>query len=258
MRRGRSCLAGLMIWLATGPAAAAGPLAEGFVEWLAGVPNRDVWYISNFTIKHPNFVTAWRRHGVRALKAGIDLKLHPDPKAEKPFAGAEVQRRGFFHYGRYEVVMRPARGSGIVSAFFTYTGPSFGAPHDEIDIEFLGRDTTKIWLNRFVEGRKLPGQWIDLGFDAAEAPRLYSFDWRPEGITWAVEGRALLRIDAATQKIPTQPQKIFLNIWAGNPAQAPWTGPTPADAAGRARYLCVSYRPPGDDGPQCSDDWQAD
>lgn len=249
-----------MIWLAAGPVPAASVEAEGFVEWFSGKPGK-AWYISNFVIQHPSFVTAWRRYGVRALPKGVDLKLHPDPKEEKPFAGAEIQRRGLFHHGRYEVVMRPARGSGIVSAFFTYTGPSFGTPHDEIDIEFLGRDTTKIWLNRFVEGRKLPGQWIDLGFDAAEAPRLYSFDWHEDGITWAVEGRELLRIDAKDHDIPTLPQKIFLNIWAGNPSQAPWTGPTPADAAGRAHYLCVSFQPAGQPagvtGAQCSDDWQA-
>ena len=40
--------------------------------------------------------------------------------------------------------MQPGRGSGLVTALFTYTGPYAGDPHDEIDIEFLGKDLTKI------------------------------------------------------------------------------------------------------------------
>ncbi|MEL6377495.1 MAG: family 16 glycosylhydrolase, partial [Pseudomonadota bacterium] len=91
----------------------------------------------------------------------VILSLQPATgKVKKDFVGAEIQRRARTHYGRYEVVMRAARGNGVISSFFTYIGPYFDAPHDEVDIEFLGRDTTKLWANSFTNGRSRGGKWI--------------------------------------------------------------------------------------------------
>ncbi|MBY8977348.1 family 16 glycosylhydrolase [Rhodobacteraceae bacterium NNCM2] len=237
-------------------ATASSETGNGFIVQF-GETGLEGWYQSNFSIKDEGFITGWRRKMIEAPTPGkpfMTLTIAPStPSQEKPFIGSEVQRAGPYHYGRYEVVMRAAKGSGLVSSFFTYTGPYFGDPHDEIDFEFLGRDTTKVWLNRFVAGEKLPGQWLDLGFDAAEKPHLYAFDWSAEGITWYADGHELLDIDASETAIPTTPQKLFMNIWAGNESQAPWTGETAKDASGAADYYCVSFRPAGDDGPQCSD-----
>jgi beta-glucanase (GH16 family) len=149
--------------------------------------------------------------------------------------------------------MTPARAPGIVSSFFTYTGPYFGDPHDEIDIEFLGRDTTRVWINRFADGRKMPGVWAELGYDAAERQGLYAFEWREDEIVWYAGDRVLHRLGAADAALPEAPGKIMMNIWAGTPGQKAWTGTPDADAAVAAAYYCVSFRPPGDPGPQCSD-----
>lgn len=67
-------------------------------------------------------------------------------------------------------------------------------PRQEIDIEFLGRDTTKMLVNVFYnpghEGTKLEYGYrgtpteISLGFDAAEDFHLYEINWQPEGVEW--------------------------------------------------------------------------
>jgi beta-glucanase (GH16 family) len=214
----------------------------------------DDWFVSDFAIQKESFRTRWSRQAVRIIDGALVLPLLPAPEDDaKDFIGSEVQRRQRTLYGRYEVEMTAARGEGVISSFFTYTGPYFGDPHDEIDFEFLGRDTTKVWVNRFVDGENLPGQWIDLGFDAAEGPHLYAFEWSPEEIVWFAEGRELLRISADEMAIPSRPSKIYINIWAGNQWQRGWSGMAPDDQMAQARYYCLSYQPLGAETRQCSD-----
>lgn len=246
------CVTGIIL---AGPAAAEPALGDGFVSDLSDLSSED-WYVAAYKIKKQSFRTLWSRKALHRdpEDGALVLTLSPAlPSTGKLHQSGEVQRRKPTSYGRYEVVMTAARGEGIISSFFTYTGPHFNNPHDEIDFEFLGRDTTKVWLNRFVDGQKLPGQWLDLGFDAADAPHLYTFDWQPDSLTWYVDGQEFLRVTSDEVAIPTTPQKIYFNVWGGGKGQANWSGTAPENARTTARYYCVSYRPPGDDGPQCSD-----
>ncbi len=237
------------------PAVSEAPVGAGFVSDLKNLPPQD-WYVSTYKVKKKSFRTLWSRDALRhdPKDGALVLTLAPAlPSTGKYHASGEVQRRQPTLYGRYEVVMTAARGEGIISSFFTYTGPYFKTQHDEIDFEFLGRDTTKVWVNRFVDGKKLPGQWLDLGFDAAEGPHLYAFDWQPDSLTWFADGRELLRVTAAEADIPATPQKIYFNVWGGGKGQANWSGTAPENIRTSARYYCVSYRPPGDEGAQCAD-----
>lgn len=235
------------------------PFPEGFAEG---------WDISEYTVADDHhYQTAWARSSVRyaatglgsgsgtgSSKAPLELVLQPAPVgADKPFLGGELQRRAYSHYGHYEVKMTAARGRGVISSFFTYTGPYFGDPHDEIDFEFLGRDTRKVWINRFASGARLPGQWLDLGFDAAAGPHIYRIDWLPDRVIWSADGRELLRIEARDHAIPKSPSRIYINIWTGGPAQRRWLGRIARNTDAVAQYHCISYRPLGAAGPSCSD-----
>lgn len=229
------------------------------------------WRAADFTMRAKWTATAWRDEQVLLLRDEtaappfrhfVELSLRPNPRAalegRKPFLGAELSRVGPFAYGRYEVLMQAARGSGLNSTFFTYTGPFFGDPHDEIDFEILGRDTTKVWLNLFRDGEKMGGVWADLGFDAAERPALYVFEWRPEGVTWYVDGQELLRAPASETAPPDTPGRLYVSLWAGSDRLQQWLGPTARDQTGVATYYCVSFRPFDAPGPQCSDYATAD
>lgn len=221
-----------------------------------GGPLPEGWRISNFPVGPSHYRTAWTRNAVIGGRPGepLALQLYPAPaEAQKDFLGGEVQRVRRTHYGYYEVEMQAGRGDGVISSFFTYTGPYFGDPHDEIDFEFLGRDTTKVWVNRFARGERLPGEWIDLGFDAADGTNIYALDWLPDRIIWYANGNEIHRVEAADRTLPNIPGRIYINIWTGGRAQVDWSGQADPDTKSVATYLCISYRPQGEDAPMCSD-----
>nr|1CPM_A Chain A, CIRCULARLY PERMUTED [Paenibacillus macerans] len=128
------------------------------------------------------------------------------------FDCAEYRSTNIYGYGLYEVSMKPAKNTGIVSSFFTYTGPAHGTQWDEIDIEFLGKDTTKVQFNYYTNGVGGHEKVISLGFDASKGFHTYAFDWQPGYIKWYVDG--VLK-HTATANIPSTPGKIMMNLWNG-------------------------------------------
>lgn len=133
------------------------------------------------------------------------------------YAGAEYRSQQRFGYGFYSVKMKAASCPGVISSFFTYTG----WPWDEIDIEFLGDDTTRVQFNYFTSGRGNHEYIYELGFDASEDFHEYAFDWHEDSITWYVDGKAVYR---ATKDIPSTPGQIMMNIWNVADSNAGWAG----------------------------------
>ncbi len=125
---------------------------------------------------------------------------------EGGFGGAEYRSRGRFSYGFYSVSMKAAKCSGVISSFFTYTGD----PWDEIDIEFLGKNTEEIQFNYYTQGRGGHEFVYSLGFDGAADFHEYAFLWLPGSITWYVDGRA---VHTAETDIPTASAQIMMNVW---------------------------------------------
>lgn len=213
------------------------------------------WYVADFAQKSEGFLTKWEADQVVLTEDGqLQLSIDPAPEETgKAFIGAEVQRKIYSHYGRYEVVMTAAKGNGVISSFFTYTGPWFDDPWDEIDFEFLGRNTEKVWIARYADGERLPGQWLDLGFDSATQPALYTFDWLEDVLIWYVNGTEVFRVAAKDRTLPTTPGRIHLSIWGGGEGQKDWSGVAPPETSTMVSYDCISYVPVGQTGKQCSD-----
>lgn len=90
----------------------------------------------------------------------MSLKIDSDGRGG--YTGGEWRSKERFGYGLYQVNMKPIKNPGVVSSFFTYTGPSEGKPWDEIDIEFLGKDTTKVQFNYFTNGRGQKDEHVHL------------------------------------------------------------------------------------------------
>lgn len=159
------------------------------------------------------FDCTWRYNNIAFADGIMSLTIDSDGENAKPkWSGSEYRSREFYSYGLYEVRMKPIKNDGVVSSFFTYTGPSDDNPWDEIDIEFLGRDTTKMQLNYFTNGVGNHEYMHDLGFDAADEFHTYSFEWLPDSITWYVDGEP---IHTATANIPSTPSKVMMNVWPG-------------------------------------------
>ncbi len=224
---------------------AGGALPGGI--WPAGYAHPDSWND-----------TAWSPDRAIATPNGLRLDIGRERARGKRHTGAEMHVNGTHHYGRYEVVMQPARGEGLVSAFFTFTGPMHGTPKDEIDIEFTGRDTTRVQLNYFTSGKSYGGAWIELPYDAADHLQLYAFEWDPDEIRFFIGDQLVHVADGKTLAIPSHAGSAMFSLWAAHPRLAGWTGPIRYEEGASATFHCVSYAPPGDWGARCSDHFRAD
>lgn len=225
-----------------------------FVHHFNGKHDEEAWYKSDFyypNSDHP----AWQASLIHFKKDRMELEVRRRRVAYKNIAGAEYQRRGFYHYGRYEVVMRAAPGSGTVSAMFTHTHGQFGDPHDEIDIEFLGKDLTRMHANYFADGQQHGSIYIPLGFDASKEVHLYAFEWDPDAIRWYVDDRLVHKATARDMAIPQAPGRLIVHLWSGTREQYDWHGPPTFRNGARAQFYCLSFRASGDRAEQCSDSY---
>ena len=196
------------------PAETAAPLPEGSLsaDLSAGMP--EGFHTADGWCNGSMFNVTWRNDNVRFEDGVMKLVIDKDtmPKDGVPYSGGEFRTNDFYGYGRYEVTMKAAKNDGVVSSFFTYTGPSDNNPWDEIDIEILGKDTTKVQFNYFTNGKGNHEFMYDLGFDASEDLHTYAFEWKEDSITWYVDGTAA---HTATEDIPSVPGRIMMNAWCG-------------------------------------------
>lgn len=183
------------------------------------------------------FGCRWSPENVSFSVEGLRLTIAQDEKGE--LTGGEWRTRESFGFGKYEVSMKPIKNTGVVSSFFTYTGPSDGTQWDEIDIEFLGYDTTKVQFNYFINGVGNHEYLYDLGFDASEAFHTYGFEWRNDFITWFVDGEP---VHTVTEDIPSTQSKIMMNVWPGTGVDE-WLGPYDGAIPLVAEYQQISYSP---------------
>ncbi|MFN7055061.1 family 16 glycosylhydrolase [Hyphomonas sp.] len=223
-----------------------------FLETFDGPHDPTRWTRSN--LNYPSdFHPAWLSRHVHHTPGRLELELARRRVDGKTLAGGEYQRRGFYHFGRYEVVMRAAPGSGTVSAMFTHTHGQFGDPHDEIDIEFLGRDARMVTFNYYTDGRQHGTIGIPVPYDTTREAHLYAFDWEPDRIRWYVNDTLVHTSTPEDHPIPQSPGRLILQVWSGGPGQYAWHGPPTFHNHTRAAYSCVSFQRAGDMAPQCSD-----
>jgi len=165
------------------------------------------------------------------------LHLTQQQTATRYYAGAEYRTIDLYRYGRFVVRMKASPGSGVVSSFFTYRDPPVPT-WNEIDIEFLGKNTSQIHFNPWW------GWWpnctpvtFNLDYAADQEFHEYSFEWQPHYIRWAVDGNTIY---VATENIPWLAQQIMMNIWISNNKQ--WAGEFTADVLPvYAEYDYVQY-----------------
>ena len=195
--------------------------------------------ISNGYSNGSMFDCMWRSGNVAFSNNTTSLSITRDTDSGSGYnyAGAEYRTQQTFRYGYYEVTMKPIRNTGVVSSFFTYTGPTDGTVWDEIDIEFLGKDTTKVQFNYYTNGVGGHEYLYSLGFDAAADFHTYGFDWQPGYITWYVDGN---KVYTPTSNIPSTPGKIMMNVWPGRGVDD-WLGAFNGATTLTAQYKAASY-----------------
>ncbi|MBQ6675487.1 MAG: glycoside hydrolase family 16 protein [Ruminococcus sp.] len=160
------------------------------------------------------FNVFWRAENVTFENGKMQLKIDYDPREEQgiPYSGGEFRSKDFYGYGRYEASIKAIKNNGVVTSLFTYTGPTDSNPWDEIDIEILGKDTTKVQFNYFTDSKGNHEYMYDLGFDASEDFHTYAFEWHKDKIVWFVDGKEAY---TATENLPSTPSNIMANVWCG-------------------------------------------
>ena len=157
------------------------------------------------------FNCSWSEDNVTFNDGKMQLTIDSMGDSEA-YRGGEYRSKENYGYGLYEVSMKAIKNDGVVSSFFTYTGPSEDNPWDEIDVEVLGKDTTKVQFNYYTNGVGGHEYMYDLGFDASKDFHTYAFEWKEDSITWYVDGKEAYK---ATENLPVTPGKIMMNAWNG-------------------------------------------
>lgn len=160
------------------------------------------------------FNCSFSRDNIKFENGTMDLFL---TKGEKGYKGAEFRSYKYYEYGFFSVKMKPAKCPGVISSFFVYTG----FPWHEIDIEFLGNDTTKVQFNHYTDGVGHHEYLYDLGFDASLDYHEYAFLWEKDSLVYYVDGKAVYK---TTDNVPSKGGKIMMNLWNVDDSHKEWAG----------------------------------
>jgi len=189
--------------------------------------DRTRWNISHGWSNADYQNCTWYGGNVKLREKKVELSLSNDRSTDRPYTCAEIQTNARYSYGTYEVRLRSAAGEGLVSAFFTYTPKSERWPgQDEIDFEFLGKDSNSVQLNYFADGNGGHRYDASLDFDANKTANDYAFEWLPDSVRWYINGRLVHEVKkTGGDKFPQRPAKIILSIWNGvGPGMEGWLG----------------------------------
>ena len=188
-----------------------GNLYDMYVDFTKGTS--DIFECSDGWSNGNMFNCTWRKENVTFNGGKMQLIIDSNGDTQYPvYYGGEYRSKGFYGYGRYEASIKAIKNDGVVSSFFTYTGPSDNNPWDEIDVEILGKDTTKVQFNYFTDSKGNHEYLHDLGFDASEDFHTYAFEWHKDRIVWFVDG---VEVYTAEESIPVTESKIMMNAWNG-------------------------------------------
>jgi GR25 family glycosyltransferase involved in LPS biosynthesis len=194
---------------------------EGRSEDFDGSPWRllDDTFPSNLALFDPeNFSVA--------ANGSARLTLRKERARVREYTSAALCSRERYTHGRFAAVVQSASAPGLVTGIFLHRN----APRQEIDIELLGKDTTKMLVNVYYnpgsEGARMEYGYrgtpmlIDLGFDAAKDSHEYAIEWNSMSIRWLVDGEVVYeRGNWDPTPIPHLPMNFNVNLWCSRSEQ---------------------------------------
>jgi GR25 family glycosyltransferase involved in LPS biosynthesis len=194
------------------------PVEEEIEHHFTGIDDalwalRDDTFPSNLALFTPRNVTV-------ASNQTLQLTLRREGTPVRDFTSGALCSRQRYRYGRFVAEVRPAGAPGLITGVFLHRN----SPRQEIDMEFLGKDTRKMLVNVFYnpgrEGARMEYGYrgtpalIDLGFDARDDFHEYAIEWTPTAIRWCVDGKVVYeRVDWDPTPIPHLPMQLQCNLW---------------------------------------------
>lgn len=211
------------------------PQAQGdFIDHLDSY-DTEYWLKADGWKNGSPFDNAWLAENITFDNGIMDIRLDDNATSGEPYASGNYQSTGFYGYGCYEASFKPVAVPGVVSSFFIFAGPfdnGGNGSHNEIDIEFLGYDTSQFQVNWWANDDSYTAGHeyiIGLGFDAANEFHRYGFKWTSTGINWFVDGEFVYQVSDSpsdpTPKATESLQKVMMNVWPVDDTAASWAGP---------------------------------
>lgn len=128
-----------------------------------------------------------------------------------------IMSRFYIFFGRVEVVLKAAKGHGIVNSIALISDDL-----DEIDLAIAGNETDTVHTNYFAKGNSTldPAREHNIAANGTfELHHNYTIDWTKDRIHWWVDGklgRELKFADANNgDSYPQTPCKLRVGMWAG-------------------------------------------
>lgn len=183
----------------------------------------------------------------------------------KNYKGAEIYSNQSYLYGRFEMRIQAAPGSGQLSTFFLYRNNSETSTTlwQEIDIEIFGKNNNQFQSNVIiekVEGSKIMNEKKHTTPTSTQEFNIYVLEWTPDSINWYVND-SLYHTEKTNAAYCNAAMSIRFNHWAAN--NITWVGAF--DNSILPTYQLVdyisysSYTPgTGDNGGNYSFEWKDD
>ncbi|KAF4554624.1 putative glycosyl hydrolases family 16 protein 3 [Elsinoe fawcettii] len=140
----------------------------------------------------------------------------------------QLQSNWYFMFGKFEITMKSAHGTGIVSSAVLQSSDL-----DEIDWEWLGGRPSEVQSNYFGKGVATTGNRGAFHSTSATQTqfRTYTIDWTAEQIVWQIDGQTVrvLKYADANGQYPQTPMQVRFGAWAGGdssnaPGTIEWAG----------------------------------
>lgn len=225
------------------------------IDWSQGeVLDLDSWKLrddtfpSNLALFSSSNFTEWS--GQSAL-----LTLRAEETSVRSFTSAAIASQRSWLYGTFGAMLKPSHVPGLITGVFLHRN----GPRQEIDVEILGKDTTKMLVNVYFNpgpnGTKLEYGYrgtptvIDLGFDAAADFHYYEIEWHPNMIRWKVDSQVVYqRVIWDPTPIPDSPLEFNVNLWHSRSTEFAGhlvASQLPASAELRAIEICSAGQEEG-------------
>jgi beta-glucanase (GH16 family) len=159
----------------------------------------------------------------------LKLRVTRVQSGDKPYTAAEIYSSQEFEFGRFEGRIKFCAGSGLVSSLFTYK-EDVEQSWQEIDIEHLGNLPNSIQYNLIygtLAERKYQPKVVTLEYTPTTEFHDYAIEWKPDGITFYVDGQQSHHDVQATIK---DPAKLRMNAWPTDNSITSFAGALDASA----------------------------